>query len=211
MARMSFGDYFSSVNSGKSVQPLLPYTTVNGADYNNGWWQGGNATATGSVLGSFWNEISGTTQNNVFNSAEAAKQRDWETYMSNTAYQRQVADMKAAGINPAAAHMTNGGAPVPNGSAAHSAAPGNGGLIGLIASIAGPVLGKVVGAKLMAKASSARDAAQAARDVTRESMRAENAIALEKVRNRNRLSTEKELAQYRNSLKFHRWDLIGED
>lgn len=35
-----------------------------------------------------------------YNSAEAAMDRYWRTQMANTAYQRQSADMKAAGINP---------------------------------------------------------------------------------------------------------------
>lgn len=35
-----------------------------------------------------------------FSAAEAQKDRDWQEHMSNTAYQRQIADMKAAGINP---------------------------------------------------------------------------------------------------------------
>lgn len=52
-------------------------------------------------------------KNREFNASEAQKSRDYNTQMSNTAYQRQIADMEAAGVNPALANgTTSGGADV---------------------------------------------------------------------------------------------------
>lgn len=56
-------------------------------------------------------------QNNAFSAEQAAKQIQFQREMSNTAHQREIADLKAAGLNPVLSAKL-GGASTPSGSAA---------------------------------------------------------------------------------------------
>lgn len=64
-------------------------------------------------------ELQGMQQ--AFNASEAEKNRKWQEMMSNTAYQRQAADLKAAGYNPALV-LNASGASTPQGALAHQSA-----------------------------------------------------------------------------------------
>jgi hypothetical protein len=85
---------------------------------------GGIASVAGIATGQPWLTAAGSAlgamSQNKINAEQAQINRDYQTEMSNTSFQRRVEDLKAAGLSPMLAY-SQGGAAVPSGSQASAA------------------------------------------------------------------------------------------
>lgn len=133
-------------------------------DKGSGWKSLAGAALSGNSINSLANKVTGAgltgaeQEANAFTAEQAQINRDWQEQMDSTKYQRTVADMQAAGINPALA-MSNGVGSTPSGSSGSSVSPGAGFSLSDILQIA---LLKPQRGLIKAQAKQARDLGEAA-------------------------------------------------
>lgn len=112
-----FGAFLQSLSPalsavGTAISPALGIGLNIGANALGSWFQ--NRVVNSSLTGK-------EREQNAWNAEQAQLNRDFQQQMSDTSYQRGVADMQAAGINPALA-IGQGGASTPTGSNAQGSA-----------------------------------------------------------------------------------------
>lgn len=86
----------------------------------------GVGSLVGGLLSTAYNHFN-SAKTKEFNANEAQKQRNYQTEMSNTAYQRATKDMQEAGLNPAMMYGAGSAASTPSGATA-SATPNQSGV-----------------------------------------------------------------------------------
>lgn len=119
------GTTANAVSAGNNVLPQ-PATQISQAISNAAQISAENSALSNKYAREQRNWSAQQTKNVMeFNAAEAAKNRDWQQMMSNTAHQREIKDLQAAGLNPVLSASGGNGAAVTSGASA-SASAGSG-------------------------------------------------------------------------------------
>lgn len=92
--------------------------SVGGGSSSNYGYSEGGTYGTGATASALSHQM--MQEANEFNERQAELNRKWQEYMSSTAYQRAMTDLKKAGLNPILAY-TQGGASIGSGAMASSA------------------------------------------------------------------------------------------
>lgn len=100
-------DFAQAVNAGANQISQMQGI----AQANNAW------SAQQATIQRDWQERQ-NAKAMAFNQNEAAKNRNWQEMLSNTAHQREVKDLMAAGLNPVLSAMNGNGASVGSGATA---------------------------------------------------------------------------------------------
>lgn len=161
---------------------LVDYSSIPGA-LRGSSGSGSSGSGSGSALSDYFSQLQSiTASNNAWSASQAQKQIDfqaeqgvlarqfnhdeaelnrlWQERMSNTAHQREIKDLQAAGLNPVLSAMGGSGAPVTSGATAAGYSPPSGAKGDTDTSLA-PALVSLIGASMTAQASMANAALSA--------------------------------------------------